>query len=751
MEKNPVIIQNAHTNNLKNISLEIPKNKLVVFTGVSGSGKSSLLFDTIYKEAQRQLIETFSTFARTRMPKLSRPYVDDIFNLSTAMVIDQKRMGSNLRSTVGTATEINTYLRLLYSRTGKPFIGPSFYFSFNHPDGMCPYCKGLGKQIKIDRTLFIDKSRSLSEGAITHPHYKPGGFLWRELITSEIFDNDKKLQDFTEEEINKLLYSEPFPIKDAKQKLSYNRKFEGMARKLETAVSGRADDEADEDDKNAYSRYFIYSDCAKCNATRINERAESVKINNVSIGRLCKMELTDVLTFLDNIHDKISEPVTRKARLILQQLIEIGVGYLSLDRPVSTLSGGESQRVKMARQLDCNLVDLLYVLDEPSIGLHPRDTEKLLSILTRIKNMGNSVFIVEHDPDIIKAAEWIVDIGPKAGELGGKVIYNGAFRDFKNSQSITSKYIFNSLKPKYHRKQAEDFYKIDNANINNLKNVSVKIPKGILTCITGVAGSGKSSLIYDCFARQHPKAIVIDQSSIGKSSRANSMTYSGAFDLIRKEFAKHTHSDASLFSFNSKGACPKCKGQGTLSFEMFFLDSVKTICDECDGKRYHSEILELKYKEKSIADVLDMTIVKALDFFEDKKIIKLLKTLDDVGLGYLKLGQSTSTLSGGEAQRLKIASELHKESNIYIMDEPTTGLHLSDIGNFYRIIKTLVDNNNTIVIIEHNLDIIKYADWVIDLGPEGGKNGGEVLFEGTPEDLINCEKSYTGKCLKNVI
>ena len=751
MEKNPVIIQNAHTNNLKNISLEIPKNKLVVFTGVSGSGKSSLLFDTIYKEAQRQLIETFSTFARTRMPKLSRPYVDDIFNLSTAMVIDQKRMGSNLRSTVGTATEINTYLRLLYSRTGKPFIGPSFYFSFNHPDGMCPYCKGLGKQIKIDRTLFIDKSRSLSEGAITHPHYKPGGFLWRELITSEIFDNDKKLQDFTEEEINKLLYSEPFPIKDAKQKLSYNRKFEGMARKLETAVSGRADDEADEDDKNAYSRYFIYSDCAKCNATRINERAESVKINNVSIGRLCKMELTDVLTFLDNIHDKISEPVIRKARLILQQLIEIGVGYLSLDRPVSTLSGGESQRVKMARQLDCNLVDLLYVLDEPSIGLHPRDTEKLLSILTRIKNMGNSVFIVEHDPDIIKAAEWIVDIGPKAGELGGKVIYNGAFRDFKNSQSITSKYIFNSLKPKYHRKQAEDFYKIDNANINNLKNVSVKIPKGILTCITGVAGSGKSSLIYDCFARQHPKAIVIDQSSIGKSSRANSMTYSGAFDLIRKEFAKHTHSDASLFSFNSKGACPKCKGQGTLSFEMFFLDSVKTICDECDGKRYHSEILELKYKEKSIADVLDMTIVIALDFFEDKKIIKLLKTLDDVGLGYLKLGQSTSTLSGGEAQRLKIASELHKESNIYIMDEPTTGLHLSDIGNFYRIIKTLVDNNNTIVIIEHNLDIIKYADWVIDLGPEGGKNGGEVLFEGTPEDLINCEKSYTGKCLKNVI
>jgi excinuclease UvrABC ATPase subunit len=391
------------------------------------------------------------------------------------------------------------------------------------------------------------------------------------------------------------------------------------------------------------------------------------------------------------------------------------------------------------------------VLDEPTIGLHPRDTQKLLAILNQLKDMGNSVFVVEHDPDIIKAAEWIVDIGPKAGASGGEVVYNGGFQDFKNAQSITSKYLFNSSKPHYVRKQAQDFYTIRNASVNNLKNVTVRIPKGLLTCITGVAGSGKSSLIYDCFAKEHPGAIVIDQSAIGRSSRANSMTYIGAFDLIRKEFAKHTGSDASLFSFNSKGACPKCNGQGTLSFEMFFLDSVKTICDECEGKRYHSEILELKYKEKSISDVLDMTVLQAIDFFEDKKLSKMLKTLDDVGLGYLKLGQSTSTLSGGEAQRLKIASELHKESNIYVMDEPTTGLHLSDIDNFYRIIKSLADNNNTVVVIEHNLDIIKYADWVIDLGPEGGKNGGEVLFEGIPEDLVKCEKSYTGICLKKVI
>ena len=746
-----IIIKNAHTNNLKNISIEIPKHKLVVFTGVSGSGKSSLLFDTIFTEAQRQLIETFSTFARTRMPKLSRPDVDDIFNLSTAMVIDQKRMGNNLRSTVGTATEINTYLRLLYSRKGKPFIGPSFYFSFNHPEGMCPHCKGLGKQIKIDLEQFLDKSKSLTEGAITHPHYKPCGFLWKELIALELFDNHKKLENFTSEELNKLLYSEPFQIQDAKQKLSYNRKFEGIVTKLEKAVSGRADDEADEAEKNAYSKYFIYTTCEKCNATRLNERAESVKIDGISIGQLCQMELSEVLKFIENMHDEISAPIIRKATILLHQLIEIGVGYLSLDRPVSTLSGGESQRVKMARQLDCNLVDLFYVLDEPSIGLHPRDTEKLLAILNRLKEMGNSVFVVEHDPDIIKAANWIVDIGPKAGALGGNLVYNGDFENFKHADSITSRHLFHISKPFYSRKQAIDFYTIKNANINNLKDVSVQIPKGVLTCVTGVAGSGKSSLIYDCFSKQHPEAIVIDQSSIGKSSRANAMTYIGAFDLIRKEFAKHSNSEPSLFSFNSKGACPKCNGQGTLSFEMFFLDSVKTTCDECEGKRYNPDVLKLKYKNKNIAEVLNMTVLQAIDFFEDKKIRKLLQTLAEVGLGYLKLGQSTSTLSGGEAQRLKIASELHKESNIYIMDEPTTGLHLSDIDNFYRIIKSLVDHHNTVVVIEHNLDIIKYADWVIDMGPEGGKKGGEVLFEGIPEGLVNCEESYTGKFLKKVI
>lgn len=599
--------------------------------------------------------------------------------------------------------------------------------------------------------MFLDKEKSIREGAITHPHYKVGGFLWKELISLDVVDSEKPLKDFSEDELNLLLFSEPFLIKNAKDKLTYNRNFEGIARKLEKAVATRADDETAEEDKNAYTKYFNYQPCEQCGGTRLNERARSVKLNGLSIADVCRLELVDVLPFLLKINDEISKPILRKAQFLLQQLIEIGVGYLTLERSVSTLSGGESQRVKMSKQMDCNLVDMLYVLDEPSIGLHPRDTENLMNILFRLKEKGNSVFVVEHDPDIIRAAEWIVDIGPKAGKFGGNVVYNGDPEGLQHTDSITGEYLMKKDKPTYKRKQGTSFFEIKNATANNLKNVSVKIPKGVLTCVTGVAGSGKSSLIHECFAKQHPDAIVIDQSPIGKSSRANAATFIGVFDLIRKEFAAATNSDASLFSFNSKGACPKCNGQGVLTFEHHFLDSVKTICDECEGKRYHSEVLELKFKGKNIAEVLDMTVNQAFEFFDSPKINKHLALLQEVGLGYLKLGQSLSTLSGGESQRLKIATELKKEGNIYIMDEPTTGLHMSDIDNFYRIVKTLVKNENTVIIIEHNLDIIKFADWIIDMGPEGGKNGGELLFQGFPEDIVNCEQSITGKYLKNVI
>lgn len=738
-----IIIKNAHTNNLKNINLEIPKHKLVVFTGVSGSGKSSLLFDTIYTEAQRQLIETFSTFARARLPQLSRPDVDDIKNLSTAIVIDQKKMGNNLRSTVGTATEIITYLRLLFSRFGSEFIGPSFLFSFNHPDGMCPECKGLGKKVKVDIHKLINKEKSLNEGAIEHPDFKVGGWRWGELVAIGLFDPDKKLRDYSDEELHKLLYTEAIPINKKIGAGIYSKNFEGIALKMERVIAEKAEDELPDKQKDAYKRYFIYQKCKKCDGTRINEKALAVQINGKNIGQLSRMELTELYGFLQKIKNENAKPVLGKALNLLYHLIEIGVGYLSLERPVSTLSGGESQRVKMARQLDCNLVDLMYILDEPSIGLHPRDNEKLLKLLNVLKNKGNSVFVVEHDPEIIKSAEWIIDIGPKAGQFGGQLVYSGELEGIKNTESITGEFLFKETQTDYLRKVAKDFFEIKGASTNNLKNINVKIPKGVLTCVTGVAGSGKSSLINEHFALQHPEAIKIDQSQIGKSSRANAVTYTGAFDYIRKEFAKASGQNASLFSFNSKGACPKCNGAGYLSLELSFLDDVKTICDQCEGKKYKPEVLEYKYNGKSISEVLALSVRQALKFFEHPQIIKRLNILSEVGLGYLKLGQSLSTLSGGESQRLKLASELHKEGNIYIMDEPTTGLHMSDIDRLSKIIHRLTDKGNTVIIIEHNTEIIKQADWIIDMGPEGGSKGGEVLFSGVADEFKNCERSYT--------
>lgn len=742
-----IIIQNAHTNNLRNISLEIPKHTVVAFTGVSGSGKSSLLFDTIYTEAQRQLIETFSTFARKRLPKLSRPDVDDILNLSTAMVIDQKKMGNNLRSTVGTATEVNTYLRLLFSRLGSPFLGASFLFSFNHPQGMCGHCHGLGKKARVDLELFLDREKSIRDGGIRHIHYKPGSFMWNELVTFKIIDPDKKIQDYTAEELDLLLYAEPFLIEGSKEAVSYHRNFEGLVRKLERTMAEKGEDEAEEEDKNAYLRFFRYENCPHCKGSRISAAAREVTLNGASIDEVCRWEMPQVLAFLISINDEKAIPITRKAIFIVEQLIHIGVGYLSLERPVGTLSGGESQRVKMARQLDCNLVDLLYVLDEPTTGLHPRDTEKLISLLFELKNRGNSVFVVEHDPEVIKACEWIVDMGPEAGSKGGSIVYNGQTAGIAQADSRTGAVLYKDITPNAQPKAAAGYFEIHNATANNLKNVSVRIPKGVLTCVTGVSGSGKSSLIHECFLPEHPEAVVIDQSPIGRSSRANPLTYTGIFDTIRKEFAAHTGANASLFSFNSAGACPKCNGQGFISYELNFIDAVQSVCDECEGKRYHAEVLDYRYLGKNIADVLNLSVQEALQFFKAPRINQHLRLMQDVGLGYLKLGQTLSSLSGGESQRLKIAAQLQKESNIFIMDEPTTGLHRSDIDTFYRIIKKLVDNNNTVIIIEHNTDIIKRADWIIDMGPEGGHKGGQVLAEGTPLQIKANPRSVTGKYL----
>ncbi len=744
-----VIVKGARIHNLKNLSVEIPRNKIVVFTGVSGSGKSSLVFDTIYTEAQRQLIETFSSFARRRLPKLSRPPVDDICNISTAIVIDQKRLGQTLRSTVGTATEVYTYLRLLYSRCGDKFIGPSYLFSFNHPEGMCPECKGLGQKIQVNIELLLDKEKNLQDGAISHPEYKVNGWNWRELVGCELFDVDKPLIDFSKEELQKLLYAKSIPITKKHGAGIYAKNFEGIVHRLERLHVSKGKHESVAVKKDAYQKYFVYSDCNCCKRTRLNNKARSVKVAGKTIDELAAMELTDLDDFLCGVKGELAIPIIRKAHHTLGHLINIGVGYLSLNRAVATLSGGESQRIKMARQLDCELVNLMYILDEPSIGLHPRDNSKLIEMLRKLRDKGNSIFVVEHDLDIIMSADWVIDIGPHAGTDGGHILYSGQIDGLKMSKGITGKYLNKKEKVSEQRKQWSDFIEISNANIHNLKNITTKIPKGVLTCITGVAGSGKSSLINDFFVKRHPGAVIIDHSPVGRSSRSNPATYTGVFSAIRQEFAKETHTTAALFSFNSSGACQKCKGLGKISIEMSFLDAIEIICDECNGKRYQENVLVLKYKRKSIFDVLNMTIKEAADFFQETEIKKRLHILCDVGLHYLEIGQPLSTLSGGEAQRIKLASELHKKGTVYIMDEPTTGLHMADIDRLLAIIRKLVENNNTVVIIEHNLDIIKHADWIIDLGPEGGAKGGEIIIEGTPEEVARCEKSFTGRYLKH--
>jgi len=745
-------VRGADTHNLKHVDCDIPKRRLVAFTGVSGSGKSSLVFDTIYTEAQRQLIETFSSFARRRLPKLSRPPVEEITNLATTIVIDQKRMGRNLRSNVGTATEIATYLRLLFSRCGQPFIGPSFYFSFNHPDGMCPECKGLGKRITVNTDLLLDRSKTLREGAITHPDFKVGGWYWREIVGSGIFPADLTLDQFSEEQIQSLLFVDKIAYDREHGAGTYSKNFEGIARKLERLYVNKGEDEIPAVRKTAYEKYFTYSDCTACEGVRINPRARAVVLNGRRMPELVTMELTELDAFLAGIQDPVAVPLVRKMRQILSHLIEIGVGYLSLNRAVSTLSGGESQRVKMARQMDCDLVDLLYILDEPSIGLHPKDNGKLIAMLHKLRDKGNSVLVVEHDPEIIRAADWVVDIGPRAGRDGGRLVYSGPLPGLLQSDSETGRCLSQTaVKATVPRNPWTESFAIENAGIHNLKNVSVRIPKGILTCITGVAGSGKSSLVHGAFVPAHPEAVVVDQTAIGRSPRSTPVSYIGVFDIIRKEVAAGTAADPSLFSFNSKGACPKCNGLGYLSVEMSFLDDVTMTCDECQGRKYREEVLALRYQGRSIDEILAMTAREALDFFKTPEIVRRLKVLCEVGLEYIEIGQVLSSLSGGESQRLKLATELHKKGNIYILDEPTTGLHMADTERLLQIVQKLVKHHNTVIVIEHNLDVIKYADWVIDMGPLGGSRGGSVIAEGTPETIAACEASFTGRYLRDFL
>lgn len=736
-------IRGARENNLKDISLKIPKRKITIFTGVSGSGKSSIVFDTIATEAQRQLNENFSMFVRNFLPKYSQPEADAIENLSMSIVVDQKRMGGGSHSTMGTITDIYTALRLLFSRVGKPFAGYSNAFSFNDPQGMCPDCNGMGRKMGFITDSFLDMNKSLNEGAVLVPLFSN----WEKDLykSSGFFDNDKKLKDFSDEEMELLMRGKDRKVKTQLGSNTMNLTYLGIVEKLTRSYIKRDLKTLSERTQKAVTPYLAFGPCTLCNGARLSQAALSCKINGKNIAELSDMEVSELIKVIKEIKEPAAQSIVKTLEERLQHLIDIGLEYLSLNRETDTLSGGESQRIKMVKHLTSSLVDVMYIFDEPSVGLHPRDVHRLNELLQKLRDKGNTVIVVEHDPDVIKVADYIVDVGPKAGRAGGQIVFEGSFEGLLKSGTLTGNHMNSPMPLKKEFRKATGKFTIAPTSVNNLKNVTVDIPKGILTAITGVAGSGKSSLIHQSFLKQYPDSIVIDQSAVGTSSRSNPATYTGIMDLVRKAFADENKVNPGLFSFNSKGACENCQGHGVIYTDLAFLDGAKSPCEICGGKRFKDEVLEYKLNGKNIADILEMNVEQALEYFEIKEIKSKLQALVDVGLQYIQLGQPLSTLSGGECQRIKLATELHKKGSVYIMDEPTTGLHMADIGHLLEIMNRLVDKGNTVIVIEHNLDVIRNADWIIDMGPEGGSKGGEVLFTGTPEELKSAKNSLTSK------
>lgn len=749
MSQEYIELRGARENNLKNVSLRIPKRKITIFTGVSGSGKSSIVFDTIAAEARRQLNETFSTFVQNFLPRYAQPEADAIENLSMAIVVDQKRLGGGSHSTVGTITDIYSVLRLLYSRVGQPFVGYSNAFSFNDPQGMCPNCNGIGRKIGVDLDKFLDTSKSLNEGAILFPEYAVNSWGWNIMTQSGLFDCDKKLADYTPEEMDLLLHSKPYKVKIQLGNKPVNMTFEGIVDKFSRKyITGDVKTMSERTQKSV-EPYMTVGPCSLCKGTRLSQAALSCKINGRNIAELAAMEVDELIEVIREIKDPVAAPMVENLIERLQHMIDIGLEYISLNRETDTLSGGESQRIKMVKHLGSSLVDVLYIFDEPSIGLHPRDVHRLNDLLRKLRDKGNTVLVVEHDPAVIAVADHIVDVGPHAGSRGGAIVYQGDVPGLLKADTLTGRHMNQSMPIKSTFRKPKGKLPIINARANNLQNVSVDIPTGVLTVVTGVAGSGKSSLIHYSFLPQCPDAIVIDQSAVGVSSRSNPATYTGIMDDIRKAFATANKVSPSLFSFNSKGACETCQGLGVIYTNLAFMDEVKIPCETCGGKRFKDEVLAYTLDGKSISDTLSMSVREALEFFTAKEIVRRLQALSDVGLDYLTLGQPLSTLSGGECQRIKLASELHKKGSIYVMDEPTTGLHMSDISHLLAIMNRLVDTGNTVIVIEHNLDIIKNADWIIDMGPEGGHKGGKVMFEGTPQQLLNAPHSLTSAYLRN--
>ena len=739
-------IVGARENNLKDVSLRIPKRQITIFTGVSGSGKSSVVFDTIATEAQRQLYENFSMFIRSFLPRYPQPDADAIENLSMAVIVDQKRLGGGSHSTVGTVTDIFTALRLLFSRIGKPHVGYSNAFSFNDPQGMCPECNGTGRKVGIAGEDFVDLDKSLNEGAIKVPFWS--GWEIGAYAASGFFDNDKKVRDFTAEEMDLLLHGKDRKYKLAIGDKTMNATYLGVIEKIEQYYVRRDIKTLSQRTQDKVAPYLRPRPCPLCKGARLSQAALGSKIDGYNIADLAAMEIGDLIPVLRLMTDPVAEPVVQTLIERLGHLVDIGLDYLSLDRETDTLSGGESQRVKTVKHLTSSLIDVMYILDEPSIGLHPRDVHRLTELLQRLRDKGNTVLVVEHDPDVMRVADHVIDMGPRAGTAGGEIVFEGSFADLRHADTLTGRFLDRSLPLKADVRTPSGWLPIRDARENNLKGVDVDIPTGVLTLITGVAGSGKSSLIEGVFLPAHPETIVIDQSAVGTTTRSNPATYTGVMDDIRKAFAAANKVDAGLFSFNSKGACENCNGAGVIYTELSFLGGVKTPCEVCEGRRFKDEVLAYTLDGRNVSEVLALTVAQALESFHQREIVRKLQAMSDVGLDYLTLGQPLSTLSGGECQRIKMASELHRKGNVYVLDEPTTGLHMSDTSHLLEMLNRLVDAGNSVIVIEHNLDVIRNADWIIDLGPEGGSRGGRIIFTGTPHGLLDAEDSLTGEYLR---
>jgi excinuclease UvrABC ATPase subunit len=765
-------VQGARVNNLKDVSVEIPKRRLTVFTGVSGSGKSSLVFGTIAAESQRLINETYSAFVQGFMPAMARPDVDVLDGLTTAIIVDQERMGANARSTVGTVTDANAMLRVLWSRIGTPHIGPATAFSFNVPTrkasgamtadkgrgertvvrdlvflgGMCPRCEGMGQINDIDLSQLYDDTKSLSEGALTIPGYTAEGWYMRTFSAIGI-DPDKPIRKYTKKEQHLLLYQEPTKVKVEKLNLTY----EGLIPRLKKSFLSK-DVEAMQPHIRAFvERAVTFTTCPDCRGTRLNEAARSSKIKKVNIADACAMQISDLAEWMRDLKEPSVAPLLTKLGQTLDSFVEIGLGYLSLDRPSGTLSGGEAQRTKMIGHLGSSLTDVSYVFDEPTIGLHPHDIQRMNELLLRLRDKGNTVLVVEHKPETIAIADRVVDLGPGAGAGGGEVVFEGTVDALRASGTLTGRHLSDraSLKPTV--RKPSGVMKVRGARTHNLKNVDVDIPLGVLVVVTGVAGSGKSSLIHGSVSGRD-EVVTVDQTAIRGSRRSNPATYTGLLDPIRNAFAKANGVKPALFSANSEGACPTCNGAGVIYTDLAMMAGVTTVCEECEGRRFQASVLKYRLGKLNIADVLDLSVQDAVAFFgagsaHTPAAHAILSRMADVGLGYLRLGQPLTTLSGGERQRLKLATHMGEEGGVYVLDELTTGLHLADLRQLLGLLDRLVDSGKSVIVIEHHQAVMAHADWIIDLGPGAGHDGGRIVFEGTPADLVAATSTLTGEHL----